>query len=64
MGDTSLAYGTRAPGQNSLGGLINQDKEPEVKIIQGQEGGDKTRVDEVAICYLNGLVLTASRHVT
>jgi hypothetical protein len=47
-----------------LGALINEDKEPEVKIIEGQEGGEITRVDEVAICYLNGLVLTASRHVT
>ena len=44
--------------------LINQDKEPEVKIIQGQEGGDITRINEVAICYLNDLGLPASRHVT
>ena len=58
-----LAYGNRAPGQNLLGALIKQDKEPEDKIIQCQEGGDITRIDEVAIYYLNYLVLPTSPHV-
>jgi hypothetical protein len=63
VGDTLLAYGNRAPGQNLLGALINQDKELEDKIIQGQEGGDIIRIEEVAIYYLNDLGLPTSPHV-
>jgi hypothetical protein len=46
-----------------LDALISQDQEPEGNIIQGQVGGVITKIDEVAIYYLNDLGLPTSPHV-